>query len=72
MNIQEVKKQLPTGALGEIAKLSGVNYSVVQRFFAGNETKSSLKIIEVTTNYLREYKEAKAIALQELQAVASA
>jgi hypothetical protein len=72
MDITEIKKQLPTGALRDIAKLSGVHYSAVQRFFAGNETKESLKIIDVTADYLKAYKDKRSKATEKLQAVASA
>lgn len=72
MNIQEIKKQLPNGALRDIAKISGVNYATVQSFLAGNQTKENLNLMRVTAQYLKEYKEAKANAMQELQAVASA
>ncbi|WP_348824011.1 hypothetical protein [Flavobacterium aestuarii] len=72
MNIQEIKNQLPFGALRDIAKLSGVHYATVQSFLAGNETKEDLKLMRVTAQYLKEYKEAKTSAMQELQAVASA
>lgn len=72
MNIQEIKKQLPTGAIKNIAIESGVHYATVQGFFNGKETKENVKLIEHTAKYLKEYKEAKANAMQELQAVASA
>lgn len=72
MNIQEIKKQLPSGAIKEIASLSGVHYATVQSFLAGNQTKENLNLMRVTAQYLKEYKEAKATAIQELQAVASA
>ncbi|OAE92112.1 hypothetical protein [Flavobacterium psychrophilum] len=72
MNITEIKKQLPTGAGREIAKMSGVNYDTVQRFLRGVETKENLKLIEATAKFLKDYKEQKAKAIQELQAVAKA
>jgi hypothetical protein len=72
MNIQEIRNQLPLGAVKEIVNRSGVQYATVQRFFRGEETKENLNLIRVTAQYLKEYKEAKAIAIQELQAVASA
>jgi DNA-binding transcriptional regulator YhcF (GntR family) len=72
MNIQEIKKQLPNGAGRKIAEMANVNYDTVQRFLRGAETKSDLAIMESTTKFLKEYKEAKANAIQELQAVASA
>lgn len=72
MNYQELKKDLPIGAMTEISKLSGVNSTTVQRFFNGEKTKFDIKIIQTTTQYLKDYKETKAKALQELQAVAKA
>ncbi|TDE01524.1 hypothetical protein [Flavobacterium sandaracinum] len=72
MEIQEIKKQLPNGAGRKIAEMANVNYDTVQRFLRGVETKSDLAIMESTTKFLKEYKEAKATAIQELQAVASA
>lgn len=72
MDIQKIKIQLPNGAIKEIAKRSGVHYATAQSFFAGNQTKENLNLMQVTAKYLKEYKEAKANAIQELQAVASA
>ncbi|MBF7091117.1 hypothetical protein IUY40_06155 [Flavobacterium sp. ALJ2] len=72
MNIQEIKKQLPTGAIKAIAIESGIHYATVQGFFNGKQTKENVKLIEHTAKYLKQYKEAKANAIQELQAVVSA
>ncbi|TRX37880.1 hypothetical protein FNW52_02985 [Flavobacterium sp. ZT3R18] len=72
MNIQEIKKQLPTGAIKEIANLSGVHYATVQGFFNGKQTKEDVRIIEVTAEYLENYKKKKSKATAKLQAVASA
>jgi hypothetical protein len=72
MNIQEIKKGLPIGAMSEISKLSGVNSTTVQRFFNGEKTKFNIKLLEVTAQFLKNYKEKEANAMQELQAVASA
>lgn len=72
MDIKEIRNQLPLGAVKEIVKRSGVQYATVQRFFRGEETKENLNLMQVTAQYLKEYKEAKAHAMQELQAVASA
>lgn len=72
MNITELKKELPIGAMSEIAKLSGVDSSTVQKFFNGKKTKAHIELIKVTTQYLSDYKAKESKALQELQAVASA
>ena len=71
MDIKEIKKQLPTGAIKEIAKISGVHYATVQSFFAGKETKENIKLLGITAKFLKDYKEKKATAIEELQAVAS-
>lgn len=72
MDIKKIKKELPIGASKQIAKLSGLNISTVERFLAGYETKEHLKLLEITTQYLKEYKERKAKLTAELQAVAGA
>lgn len=72
MEIKEIRNQLPLGAIKEIVKISGINYHTVQRFFRGEETKENLKLIGHTARYLKQYKQDKATALEELQAVASA
>ena len=72
MNITELKKDLPIGAMSEIAKLSGVDSSTVQKFFNGKKTKANILLIETTTKYLSDYKAKESKALQELQAVAGA
>lgn len=72
MDIKEIRNQLPLGAVKEIVTRSGVQYATVQRFFRGEETKENLNLMRVTAQYLKEYKEAKANAIQELQAVAGA
>lgn len=71
MDIKEIRNQLPLGAVKEIVNRSGVQYATVQRFFRGEETKENLNLLQVTAKYLKEYKEAKSNAIQELQAVAS-
>jgi hypothetical protein len=72
MDIKQIRNQLPLGAVKEIVKRSGINYATVQRFFRGEKTKENLNLMQVTAQYLKEYKEANANAIQELQAVASA
>lgn len=72
MDIQEIKKQLPSGAVKQIASRSGVNYCTVQRFLSGEKTKENLNLLKVTAEFLKEYKTAKLEAEKELQAIASA
>lgn len=72
MDIQQIRNQLPIGAVKEIVKISGIHYATVQRFFRGEKTKENINLMRVTAEYLKEHKEAEKKALQELQAVASA
>ena len=72
MDIKAIKEQLPTGGIKEIANLSGVHYATVQGFFNGKKTKDDVKIIEVTADYLENYKDKKIKATKKLQKVASA
>ena len=71
MNIKELKKDLPIGAMTEISKMSGINMGTVQKFFEGKKTKANILLIKTTTKYLSDYKAKESKALQELQAVAS-
>lgn len=72
MEIKEIRKQLPVGAGKAIAKISGINYDTVQRFLRGVKVKEELKLIQVTTAYLSDYKEQKRTAIEQLKAVATA
>lgn len=72
MDIQEIRSQLPIGAVKQIAIKSGVNYCTVQRFFSGEKTKENLNLMKVTAEFLKEYKQAESEAIKELQDIASA
>ena len=72
MNIKEIRKQLPIGAVKDIVKISGVEYATVQRFFRGENTKENIKLMNVTADYLEQYKTKEKEAIEKLQAVASA
>lgn len=72
MNIQEIRNQLPIGAVKVIVQRSGINYATVQRFFRGEKTKENISLMRVTAQYLKEHKKAESEAIQELQEVASA
>lgn len=73
MSITEITKQLPTGSEKIISDKTGISYPTVRKVFLGLKVKSNseLKIINAMTELLKEYKETKRKALQELQAVAS-
>ena len=72
MNLQEIKKQLPTGAETEIGTIAQISSTTVKKVLMGIKAKPAieLKVLNATAQYLKTYKEQKATALQELQAVA--
>jgi hypothetical protein len=72
MDVKAIKEQLPTGAIKEIADLSGVHYGTVKGFFSGKKTKENLKLMQVTADFLEDYKTKQKQAIERLQAVASA
>lgn len=72
IDLKELRKQLPYGAVKEIVSLSGVEYGTVQRFFRGEKTKENLKLMKVTADYLEDYKTKEKEAVERLQAAASA
>ncbi|QZL00109.1 hypothetical protein K5L04_10430 [Flavobacterium psychrophilum] len=74
MDLPQIKKQLPIGADKEISKLTKISITSVRNVLNGLKTKPEIefKVLEATTNFLKEYKDKKAIAIQELQAVANA
>ncbi len=69
MDFKELKKQLPPGAITEIAKRAGVTFSTMQRFINGIKTKNDISLLQEITQYLKEFKDAKATAVQELEEV---
>lgn len=71
MNISEIKKQLPSGAIKTISQKTGIRYETVQQFFSGKKTKKDLEIIEETANFLTEHKEKTRLANEKLKAAAN-
>ncbi len=67
MNLQAVKQALPYGAILEISKRTGIEYSVVNRTLLGNKTRKRLEIIQATAEYLTEYKAKEQETLQALK-----
>lgn len=56
MDLQQIKKQLPYGAMKGIAQKAGVSLWDVSRVFNGGKSSKELKIKEATAAYLTEYK----------------
>ena len=71
--LEEIKKNLPIGAVKIIAENIKVSEQTVTAFFNGRKIKTSteLKILNATTELIKTVKEQKDKALQELKAVAS-
>jgi len=66
-SIQEIKTQLPHGAIKEIAKKSGIGYCTVSKVFNGERKTNKLpEILKATAEYLAEYKAKEKAALQEI------
>jgi hypothetical protein len=74
MDLNYLKKQLPIGAETEIAKMANVSVPSVKKVLYQLKVKPEieLKVLDALAKYIKDYKEKKATALQELQAVASA
>ena len=73
MDIKELRKQLPHGAIQEIARRSNTSQSIVSKFFNGNlqQCRKDVKIINAAVEYLKEHKEQRRAAEEELQKVLS-
>lgn len=68
MEMQEVKKQLPFGAINEIAKRAGVLAPTVSRALNGDTRSPKLpEIMTAIAEYLTEYKAKKQEAQKALK-----
>lgn len=55
--LAKIKEELPHGAIGEIAKRSGVVYTTVSRVLYGKSTNP--KVIKAIGDYLKEINESR-------------
>lgn len=70
MDIASIKKQLPHGALKEIAIRSNYSKSSISQFFNGKFIPlKSAKILKVTAEVLRDHKIREKEAINELNKV---
>lgn len=70
MDLQEIKKQLPHGAIKEIAERANLPFSMVANYFKGKSKKPHLKeaeILKTTSEFLKEYKQKRSEAINTLQ-----
>ncbi|KAA6335038.1 hypothetical protein EZS27_016701 [termite gut metagenome] len=67
MNLQEIKKQFPRGAIREIAKRSKTSTGLISRVFNGEiKSPKEPEILQATAEYLAEYKAKKQKAKEAL------
>lgn len=68
MNLQEIKKQLPSGAVKAIAKRAKVSTSLVSQTFNGKiNSAKKMAIMHATAEYLTEYKAKEKEATEALK-----
>jgi len=64
IDLKSIRKQLPHGAISEIAKRTGVLPPTVSRALAGDQRSPKLPmILKVTAEYLAEYKTSEKEAI---------
>ena len=72
MDLQDIRKQLPSGAIKDIAERAGVSTSTVCAVMKGKrETPKKPKILQTAADYLAEYKEKEREAMMRLKEVAT-
>lgn len=70
MNLSEIKKQLPHGAIKEIAQRSGLSTTTVSQIFNGIiESPKLSEVLKATAEYLKEYKAKENEAVNALNEV---
>jgi len=69
IELQEIRKELPPGAMIEIAEKANVSKSTVSRFLAGKITGFNPKILNAIAEYLTEYKAKEREAMRAIKAV---
>jgi hypothetical protein len=57
--IETLKKKLPRGYVGILAKKSGYSRPIIERFFKGNFIDKELRITNALNEYVIEIKETK-------------
>ncbi len=68
MDLQEIKKQLPSGAIIEIAKRANTAPSTVCQAFKGKvNSAKKIVIMNATAEYLSEFKAQEREAMEALQ-----
>ncbi|WP_109620134.1 hypothetical protein [Sediminitomix flava] len=63
---QELKNQLPHGALKDIGETNNLQYQNIVRFFNGYRSKEDAKIINAVVDYVEKWKEEQRQATERL------
>jgi DNA-binding LacI/PurR family transcriptional regulator len=67
MNFQEIKKQLPHGAIKNIAQRSGLSTTTISHIFNGViESPKQADVLQATAEFMKEYREKKNAATKAL------
>lgn len=67
MKPQEIKKELPHGAVKEIAEKTGLSTSTVCQILKGGKSPKTATVLAATAEYLNEYKAKELEARQALR-----
>jgi transcriptional regulator with XRE-family HTH domain len=67
MNVQMIRKELPTGAISEIAQRTGISTATVSLVFRGlSKTPKRATIIKAAAEYITECKAKEAEAMRAI------
>lgn len=68
MTLQEIKQQLPTGAIKDIAERTHLSQTTISQVLNGKlETRKKTTILQATADYITEYKAKQREATEALQ-----
>lgn len=68
--IKKIRKQLPTGAIKEIAKRTGLSTTLISLTMQGKSRPQKLpEILRATAEFLSEYKARELEAMQAIQEI---
>lgn len=68
MTLQEIRKELPHGAIREIAKRAELTDGLISKIFSGKVTSpKESRVLMITAKYLAEYKANEKAATEALQ-----
>lgn len=69
IELQEIRKELPPGAMIDIAEKANVSKSTVSRYLAGKITGFNPQILTAIAEYLAEYKAKEREAIRAIHEI---